>query len=133
VTKVFPPFFFLGVLGALAHFGVSHFFPMTNAKQSRMLMRYAEQLLHNGWTVRAVGDLVKSRVKLRTFPPATVPGCIHTDLLRPAKIPVRISISNEYKLQWIGRTIGISTTFDADASCSITSGSIWLLMDWIPS
>jgi beta-mannosidase len=52
------------------------------------------------WSVRAVngppgfGDWI----------PATVPGCVHTDLLRAGKIPDPFAGTNEKGLQWIERT-----------------------------
>jgi beta-galactosidase/beta-glucuronidase len=76
-----------------------------------------KQILHDNWSVRAVGDLseVPSEIRDDTFP-ANVPGCVHTDLLRAGKIPDPYLDLNEYKLQWIGQTDWeYRSTFDADA------------------
>ena len=51
--------------------------------------------LHDGWTVAGadVCDL-----------PATVPGCVHTDLLAAGRIDDPYLDENETALAWIGRT-----------------------------
>jgi len=75
-----------------------------------------KQTLHQDWTARAVGDLaeVPSNIGDQVIP-ATVPGCVHTDLMRAGKIPDPYRDLNEYALQWIGRTDWeYRTTFDAD-------------------
>jgi beta-mannosidase len=51
--------------------------------------------LHEGWTV-AGGDI--------SGVPATVPGCVHTDLLAAGRIDDPYLDENETKLAWIGRT-----------------------------
>lgn len=51
--------------------------------------------LHEGWTVSG-GDLSDI--------PATVPGCVHTDLLAAGRIDDPYLDENENKLAWIGRT-----------------------------
>ncbi|HVX46396.1 MAG TPA: hypothetical protein VHC49_21060 [Mycobacteriales bacterium] len=53
--------------------------------------------LHDGWTVQAVGASDEPVT-------ATVPGCVHTDLLAAGRIPDPYLDSNEAQLQWIGRT-----------------------------
>src|SRR5947207_11623941 len=75
-----------------------------------------KQLLHDGWTVRPVGDLSEVPAALRdAVIPATVPGCVHTDLLRAGKIPDPYLDRNEFAVQWIGHTDWqYRTTFDAD-------------------
>ncbi|GAA1696430.1 glycoside hydrolase family 2 protein [Fodinicola feengrottensis] len=57
-------------------------------------------LLHAGWTVRAASrtDEVDAVV------PATVPGCVHTDLLAAGLIPDPYLDENEAAVAWIGRT-----------------------------
>ncbi|MEV6929784.1 glycoside hydrolase family 2 protein [Dactylosporangium sp. NPDC051485] len=61
--------------------------------------------LHSGWTVRAEGDGQEF--------PATVPGCVHTDLLAAGAIPDPLLDDNETRLSWIGRTTWCySTVFD---------------------
>ena len=60
--------------------------------------------LHSGWTVRAadVGPV-----------PASVPGCVHTDLLDAGLIPDPYVDDNEVGLAWIGRSEWVyETTFD---------------------
>jgi beta-mannosidase len=66
--------------------------------------------LHSGWTLRAAGP-----APLGDGPvPATVPGCVHTDLLDAGLIPDPYLDANELSLAWIGRTAWVySTTFDA--------------------
>ncbi|MCO8272031.1 glycoside hydrolase family 2 protein [Actinoplanes sp. TRM 88003] len=63
------------------------------------------QSLHEGWTVSGadVSGL-----------PATVPGCVHTDLLRAGRIEDPYLDENETGLAWIGRTEWLyETTFTA--------------------
>ncbi|WP_127497467.1 glycoside hydrolase family 2 protein [Actinoplanes solisilvae] len=61
--------------------------------------------LHEGWTLS--GADVESL-------PATVPGCVHTDLLRAGRIADPYLDENEKQLAWIGRTDwDYSTTFTA--------------------
>ncbi|HEX8346439.1 MAG TPA: glycoside hydrolase family 2 protein [Actinoplanes sp.] len=63
--------------------------------------------LHDGWTVApATGDAVPQI-------PATVPGCVHTDLLAAGLIDDPYLDDNETRLAWIGRTDWVyETTFD---------------------
>ncbi|MFI5910450.1 glycoside hydrolase family 2 protein [Dactylosporangium sp. NPDC051541] len=78
--------------------------------------------LHTGWTVRAAaaappGDtlLVAGAVPVAGPLPATVPGCVHTDLLAAGAIPDPFLDDNEVRLHWIGRTPWLyETVFDAD-------------------
>ncbi len=69
--------------------------------------------LHEGWTLRAVpGPQVPAGVAGRVVP-ATVPGCVHTDLLSAGLIPDPYLDDNETRLAWIGRTDWVyETTFD---------------------
>src|SRR6185437_5735864 len=75
-----------------------------------------KQTLHAGWTVKAVNDLTEVPPPLRDLAmPATVPGCIHTDLLRAEKIPDPYKDLNEFQTRWIGMTDWeYRTTFEAD-------------------
>ena len=60
-----------------------------------------KQLLHDGWTLQVDSDHnVPEAVK--TSIPATVPGCVHTDLLAAELIPEPYYGTNENDLQWIG-------------------------------
>ncbi|MEM9883912.1 MAG: glycoside hydrolase family 2 protein [Planctomycetota bacterium] len=61
--------------------------------------------LPNDWTVVAVGDTshVPAEIIGREIP-ATVPGCVHTDLLAAGLIPDPYVSDHELKVQWIGRT-----------------------------
>jgi len=62
--------------------------------------------LHAGWKFRQAGTT--------DWRPATVPGCVHTDLLANKLIPDPFYRDNEPKLQWIGKTDWeYETTFDA--------------------
>ncbi len=64
------------------------------ASRSRSMVQ-----LHHGWEVSARNTPVPvSRV------PATVPGCVHTDLLAAGLIPDPFLDDNEGGLSWIGRT-----------------------------
>ncbi len=62
-----------------------------------MSIRY----LHEGWTVSSAAHQEV---------PATVPGCVHTDLLSAGLIPDPYLDDNETKLTWIGRTDWSYTT-----------------------
>ncbi|MGX4656179.1 glycoside hydrolase family 2 protein [Micromonospora sp. SCSIO 07396] len=62
------------------------------------------QALHEGWQLRAVsGPQVPDAVAGRAVP-ATVPGCVHTDLLAAGLIDDPYLDANETTLAWIGRT-----------------------------
>jgi beta-mannosidase len=64
----------------------------------------SRQALHDGWTLRATpGAHVPAEIVGRTVP-ATVPGCVHTDLLGAGLIPDPYLDDNELSLAWIGRT-----------------------------
>jgi beta-mannosidase len=52
--------------------------------------------VETGWQFRELGK--------DTWYPATVPGCVHTDLLSNKLIPDPFYRDNEQKLQWIGKT-----------------------------
>ncbi|GAB3172195.1 beta-mannosidase [Micromonospora palomenae] len=74
------------------------------------------QTLHEGWTLRALpGPQVPAGIAGRAVP-ATVPGCVHTDLLAAGLIPDPFVDDNETALAWIGRTDWVyETTFDRRA------------------
>ena len=64
--------------------------------------------LHEGWTVSGA-DVAGL--------PATVPGCVHTDLLRAGRIEDPYLDANETKLGWIARTEWeYSTSFTSDGA-----------------
>ncbi|MFI6131918.1 glycoside hydrolase family 2 protein [Micromonospora sp. NPDC051141] len=61
-------------------------------------------LLHEGWTLRAEpGPQVPPEIA-GVEVPATVPGCVHTDLLAAGLVPDPYLDDNENRLLWIGRT-----------------------------
>ncbi|SNR97526.1 beta-mannosidase [Hymenobacter mucosus] len=63
------------------------------------------QPILTGWRFRQVGK--------DNWAPATVPGCVHTDLLATKQIEDPLYRDNEMKLQWIGHTDwDYETTFD---------------------
>ena len=71
---------------------------------SRRSSRLKVSLLRD-WTFREVGK--------PTWHPATVPGCVHTDLLANKLIEDPFWRDNEKRLQWIGKTDWeYTTTFD---------------------
>jgi beta-mannosidase len=58
--------------------------------------------VHDGWTVRAIGgDVPPHLAGVRV--PASVPGCVHLDLLAAGLIPDPYLDENERLLAWIGR------------------------------
>ena len=61
--------------------------------------------LPQNWTVTAVGDtsMVPADLIDRVIP-ATVPGCVHTDLLAAGLIPDPYIADHEHQVQWIGQT-----------------------------
>ncbi|WP_084958245.1 glycoside hydrolase family 2 protein [Thermoactinospora rubra] len=59
--------------------------------------------LHDAWTVSAAGGPAVP-VSMPESVPATVPGCVHTDLLAAGLIPDPYLDANETALGWIGRT-----------------------------
>ncbi|MFU8871089.1 glycoside hydrolase family 2 protein [Micromonospora sp. SL4-19] len=72
----------------------------------------SRRALHEGWVLRAVpGPQVPPEVAGRAVS-ATVPGCVHTDLLAAGLIPDPYPDDNETRLGWIGRTDWVyETTF----------------------
>jgi beta-mannosidase len=75
--------------------------------------------LHDAWTLRPLeGPLPADLADLGSRPvPATVPGCVHTDLLAADLIPDPYLDENERLLEWIGHTSWrYSTTFRAAAA-----------------
>ena len=69
--------------------------------------------LHTGWRLSAaVGSPVPESVAAATVP-ATVPGCVHTDLLAAGLIEDPYLDDNETRLSWIGRAGWVyETAFD---------------------
>ncbi|MEU8182178.1 glycoside hydrolase family 2 protein [Micromonospora sp. NPDC049047] len=64
----------------------------------------SRQALYDGWTLRAApGAEVPDTIAGRAVP-ATVPGCVHTDLLDAGLIPDPYLDDNELAVAWIGRT-----------------------------
>lgn len=63
----------------------------------------AEQLQTSEWRLAAVDGPLPESLRGATVA-ATVPGCVHTDLLRAGLIPDPYLDENEAALQWIGRT-----------------------------
>lgn len=69
-------------------------------------MKSEKLFLHSGWTVRAVGgelESVPANIQEQWIP-ATVPGCVHTDLLAADLIKDPYYDRNELDLAWIGNT-----------------------------
>ena len=82
-------------------------FPATIHAQPRPATRATKVTipLHRDWTFREVGK--------PTWHPATVPGCVHTDLLASKLIDDPFWRGNERSLQWIGKTDWeYTTTFE---------------------
>jgi beta-mannosidase len=69
--------------------------------------------LRNGWTLAAdPTDRLPAHLR-ELFVPATVPGCVHTDLLAAGLIPNPLLGDHETELAWIGETDWrYTTTFD---------------------
>jgi len=67
--------------------------------------------LHSGWVMRAVDP--PAGTALPEWVPASVPGCVHSDLLTAGLIPDPYLDQNEQRLDWIGRCDWeYRTTFD---------------------
>nr|WP_238425079.1 glycoside hydrolase family 2 protein [Micromonospora parastrephiae] len=64
----------------------------------------SRQALHDGWTLRATSEAQVPGTIAGRAVPATVPGCVHTDLLDAGLIPDPYLDDNELALAWIGRT-----------------------------
>ncbi|MET0303226.1 MAG: glycoside hydrolase family 2 protein, partial [Microbacteriaceae bacterium] len=68
--------------------------------------------LHSDWTVTAVSGPVPASIGDAAIP-ATVPGCVHTDLLAAGLIDPPFDGDNEAEQQWIGSTVWrFETSFD---------------------
>ncbi|WP_428961551.1 glycoside hydrolase family 2 protein [Micromonospora fluostatini] len=63
-----------------------------------------QRTLHDGWTLHAVPGSPVPTVLAGREVPASVPGCVHTDLLAAGLIPDPYRDDNEVGLSWIGRT-----------------------------
>ncbi|HYG74924.1 MAG TPA: glycoside hydrolase family 2 TIM barrel-domain containing protein [Planctomycetota bacterium] len=62
------------------------------------------QVLSDGWTLSATGALTDVPANVQSARiPASVPGCVHTDLLAAGLIEDPYVDRNETKVQWIGR------------------------------
>jgi beta-mannosidase len=71
--------------------------------------------VHSDWTVTAVGGDVPDRIA-GVVVPATVPGCIHLDLLAAGLIPDPYLDENEDAVAWVGRVDWrFETTIEWDA------------------
>ncbi len=58
-----------------------------------------------------------SQATSETWLPATVPGCVHTDLLAAGEIPDPYFRDNELRLQWIGEKDWVyKTKFEVPAA-----------------
>ena len=67
------------------------------------------QILSSNWQFRKAGDTTE-------WMPATVPGTVHTDLLKNNKIPDPFYRDNESKVQWVDREDWeYKTSFDVDS------------------
>ena len=73
--------------------------------------------LHEGWTLSCSRTVPAAPVTQDITWPATVPGCVHTDLLAARVIPDPYLDCNELAVQWIGECDwSYETEFDADLS-----------------
>jgi len=59
--------------------------------------------LHDGWTLTTLGGGDVPDPVADVAVPATVPGCVHTDLLAAGLIPDPFIDDNDVRLAWIGR------------------------------
>lgn len=72
----------------------------------------ARRELHDGWSLTAGAGPAPAEVAGRSFP-ATVPGCVHVDLLDASAIPDPYLDNNEAATAWIGLTDWVySTSFE---------------------
>src|SRR6266487_1859573 len=70
--------------------------PIARAQNLSFTEAKTKLLLHADWKFRQVGTT--------TWYPATIPGCVHTDLMNNKLIDDPFYRDNEQKLQWIGKT-----------------------------
>src|SRR5215470_16421695 len=109
------PFLFLF---ALLLFMTSSAMPTVNA------ITRSRQVLDTGWKFREAG---KSE-----WHNATVPGCVHTDLLQNKLIEDPFYRDNEPKLQWIGKVDWeYESVFRSNRKRSKHNMSNWYLPVWI--
>ena len=66
------------------------------ARSQYLSFTKSKLFLRSGWKFRQVGTA--------TWYPATIPGCVHTDLMNNKLIEDPFYRDNEQKLQWIGKT-----------------------------
>ncbi|GAA5038598.1 glycoside hydrolase family 2 protein [Microbacterium fluvii] len=64
-------------------------------------MTLTRRTLHDGWTLRAASGPAPDAIAVAVVP-ATVPGCVHTDLLEAGVIADPYRGANEAALAWIG-------------------------------
>lgn len=68
----------------------------------RIALAPASRVLHADWTLRAAAGPAPDAIVEAGAVPATVPGCVHTDLLAAGLIPDPYLDDNEALLAWIG-------------------------------
>src|SRR5665648_402800 len=73
--------------------------------------------LHDGWTLTATAPAPDAPTGIAgSQVPATVPGCVHTDLMAAGLLADPYLDRNEELQHWVGRTAWTyRTTFDAPA------------------
>jgi len=71
---------------------------------SKPLLRLAETAKRAAHGLNLNGDWQVAKAGTEDWIPATVPGCIHTDLLAAGKIPDPFYRQNERDVQWVGDT-----------------------------
>ena len=88
--------------------------------------------LHSGWTVRAVGGILPSehdQLRGQSLP-ASVPGCVHTDLMAAGFMDDPVLDQNELASQWPANTDWeYRCTFDAGDALDFEH--VWLCFDGI--
>ena len=98
---------------------------------SRTPTRANRTELIDGWTLRAVGGDVPEQLA-GVCVPATVPGCVHLDLLAAGLIPDPYLDENEKLLGWIGRVDWrYETTFDWEADHGTHTDLVALGLDTV--
>ena len=79
--------------------------PLVSICRAATLSTLRRLLLNGNWQVSQAGK--------NDWIPATVPGCVHTDLLAAGKIPDPFYRDNEKAVQWVGESDWIyRRTFD---------------------
>ncbi len=90
---------------------------------SQTLAQSHIQNLNNEWSFCSAGS--------EAWKPATVPGCIHTDLLKNGMIPDPLKANNEQEVEWVEQSDWTYRTFFSPDAKLMTYQNIYLFFEGV--